>query len=500
MSALGSVIEIGALLMCGELLLPRVLWGQIGYPAGGIVYNAALALIACAIVGFMDVRREIGFRHPDSWRMLWWFSPLVLDAVYLLRWHIYAGFWDTAVFALFYLAQSVQSRVIFDGLMVRALMPLGRWTAAILPGLLQGALIAAEFALVAPEDGFVQILLLMAASTAASGFAYAALRIRTGLLWPLIITDVVAGIVYFLTLPPNASPYPLTMSRVVHYSVTIVFGLVVGGVALLSMRRQTPGTVAVTQDRVAGLPATYPSGRRWALSCLALAVGCTVLVCSFGAFMIGAAGAAAGLGSSKYQQGSQHEYFAARPGAHCDTGSGHWWDDDPEDRYTCRPDGLQITQLKFDYEGEAYFAFAGDDQSSTPFQAHDYWVAVDARIVGGKPGTCVDLHVHVQDFQGRQWFSACDDGTWSIGRCDLHCETDVTLLSGKLAQETEQLALAVHVTDTVMTFVVNGAQVAVLHDHTYTSTDQLVVAIDGPHDASDPPSAVFSDFHYTPTE
>lgn len=228
-----------------------------------------------------------------------------------------------------------------------------------------------------------------------------------------------------------------------------------------------------------------------ATSCLALALGAVVLVCSFDACDIG---------PPKYQKGSQHPYFAVRPGTGCDSGIGHWWDDDPEERYTCRADGLQITQLKFDYWGEAYFAFAGDDQSSVPFQSHDYWVGVDAQIVGGKPGTCVGLNVHVQDFQGRQSFFACNDGTWNIGRCDLHCDKGVELLSGNLAKVTEQFILDIHVTDTVMTFVVNGAQVAALHDNTYTSTDQLVLAIDGTADAHDLPSAVFSNFRYTPIE
>jgi hypothetical protein len=491
-----GVLQIGILLIYGELFLPGILRRQFGFPAGDIAYSAAVALIACAIVGFMGAWREIGFRRPDSWRTLWWFSPLVLGLIPSLPGHLYAGVWDTAVFALLYLAQSVQQRVIFDGLMIRTLLPLGLWMAALVPGLLQGAMLAAEFTQVTPEDGFVQILLLLAASTAATGFAWAALRIRTGLVWPLIIVDVVSGIIYYMTLSPDASPYPLTRSRFIYFSAEIIFGLVVGGIALLSARRRESIDLMVaptTEDRQ---PTGYPARGRWAISCLALLAGSAVLVYSFGSLVTDSGG---GARLPEYQQGSQHAYSAARPGTHCDAGSGHWWDDDPEERYTCRPDGLAITQLKFDYEGEAYFAFADEDQSSVPFQAHDYWVSVDAKIVGGKPGTCVDLHVHVQDFQGRQTFSACDDGSWSIGRCDLHCGTDVVLLSGNLAEETEQFALEVHVTDAVMTFIVNGRQVAVLEDNTYQSTDQLVLAVDGPEDASDLPSAVFSNFRYAPT-
>lgn len=497
-SALSGVLLVGMVLVYGELFLSGILRQQLGDPAGAIVYDAALALIAIAIVGFMGVWREIGFRRPEHWRSLWWFSPLVLFGIVSVlssHLHVYAGFGDTAIFSLLYLVQSIQSRLIFEGLMVRSLLPVGRWPAAVLPGLVQALLIAVEFALVPPENGFVPILLLTAASTAASGFVYAALRLRTGLLWPLIVTDVVTGIAYILALPPNASPYPLTTVRLVRYSADIAFGLVFGSIALLSMRRRESRAVVARHGMIEGTQATAATSRPWAISCLALFVGVTVLVGSFGAYIVAGMG-----GPPKYQGGSQHSYFAARLGTDCDTGAGHWSDDDPEDRYTCRPDGLQITQLKFDYDGEAYFEFAGEDESSVPFHSHDYWVGVDARIVGGQPGTCVELAVHLQDFQGRQWFSACNDGSWTIGRCDLHCDNDTTLLSGELAKGSDQYALQVHVTDSVMTFVINGKQVTVLHDNTYTSTDQLVVDINGPSDLNNLPSAIFSDFSYTPID
>lgn len=497
--ALSDEIMLGMTLVYGNLLLPGILRRQIGYPAGDIAYNAALALVAGACVGFMGVWREIGFRRPASWWTLLWFSPLALEVVdQLSHWHVYAGFGDTATYGLFYLVQSVQMQLIFTGLMVRSLLPLGRWTAAIVPAVLQGLLIAASFTLVPSEDGFIPILLLLAVSTAASGFAYAALRIRTGLLWPLIVADVTSGILYYLTLPPNASPYPLTMGRLLYFSAITLVGLLVGGVALLTARRPESRTTDIVEDR----PRANRGRGRWALSCLALAVGATVLMCSLGASVTGIGG---GLSVNQrnlpaFQQNSQHPYFAARPGSACDSGIGHWWNDDPEERYTCRDDGLQITQLKFDYQGEAYFAFAGDDQSSAPFWSHDYWVSVDARIVGGELGTCVGLHAHVQDFQGRQTFLACDDGTWSIGRCDLHCDNDVELLSGTLAKPTEHFVLDVYVTDTTMTFLVNGVSVATLHDTTYTSTDQLVLALDGPENATNLPSAVFSNFSYSPVK
>lgn len=510
----GGAFQVGVMLIYAELFLPGIMRRQVGYPAGDIVYNTALALIACGLAGLMGVWHEIGFRRPESWRALLWFSPLLLTIVDPLHGRIYAGVWQTLPFALLYLVESIQRRVIFDGLMVRSLLPAGRWTAAIVPAMLQGILIGVEFSLVPPEEGFIQLLLLIAASTAAGAFAYAALRICTGLLWPLIVVDVAGGITYYMTLPPHPSPYPLTSLRLAYFVASIAFGLLVGGVALVSAGRVQArersiadgrpvehGGVApqvalqvALQSQVVALGDHQPSrAKRWAVSCLGIFLGAALLACSFVGYATVRTGA-----PPAYQAGSQHPYFAARPGTSCDGGTAHWSDDDPEERYTCRPDGLQITQLKFDYEGEAYFSFAGDDESSVPFKAHHYWVQVDTLIVGGGQGTCVDLHVHVQDFQGRQWFSACNDGTWDIGRCDLHCESDVDLLSGALRQKTNRFTLAVDVTDTAMTFFVNGAQVALLHDNTYTSTDQLVLALDGSENASSPPSAVFSNFRYTP--
>lgn len=499
--------QLGTSLFVLQLILPGVLRQEIGYPAGDIAFNVALALIACGYVYIRGDWREIGFRRPDAWRVLWWFVPLALTTLLPIRWHVYASVWTTVVFALFYLAQSIQTRVIFDGWMVRKLLALGPWVAAMTPAVLQGGLLAAEFSLVPPERGFVQILLLLALSTVAAEFMAAALRIRTGLLWPLIVIDVVEGIVYYVTLRPNPSPYPLTATKVIISSVSAGIAVIVACHALLSAHspraQHAPGDVAATAAGAQGeaehevislTGAQYRSDSRRRLAAMfALSAGIVVIVCSFGASVTGLAGQ-----PPKYQAGSQRAYFAARPGTGCDTGSGHWFDDDPEVRYTCRADGLEITQVKFDYASEAYFAFTDETQSSVPFKAHSYQVAADARIVGGELGTCVSIQAHVQDFEGRQWFEVCDDGTWDIGRCNQQCNEDTVLLTGTLPKPTERFSLVVTVTDRTMTCMVNGAQVGILHDATYTTTDQLVLAVEGPANTQNLPSAVFANFRYTP--
>ena len=118
-----------------------------------------------------------------------------------------------------------------------------------------------------------------------------------------------------------------------------------------------------------------------------------------------------------------------------------------------------------------YFAFVDEYRGSEIFAAHSYRVEVNAAVVSGDPGTCVGMHVHVQDFSGRQWFMACTDGTWNVGRCDIYCEQDVTLMQGTFTPGIQTFALSVEVTDTAMSFYVDGEQLAFLKDSTYTDDE-----------------------------
>jgi hypothetical protein len=511
-------LQVTLFLFYAECLVEGALNRWFDFPFGTTILNALVALAACSFVALEGSWRAIGFRHPSSWRSLLWFAPLLLPILYPLTGHVYVGVGQTLPFVLLYAVQSLQVQMIFNGVLLEKLRVYGVWSSALLVAVLQGVLVAGLFVLIPPEDGFVLVLLFQFASTAASAFVAAALRLRTGLLWPLLVADVLSGITYYVTLPPNPSPYPLTAHRVLFVVASILYGLIVGCLALATTRRaEAPESGEQGSDAVAAAVAASSEGmgasvvapafptrpvivatRQHALGCLGMAVSSVAL----GVTMIGAMVSGGQLLplAPQYQQASRHPYFAAVPGSSCDHGGGYWVQD-PQEAYACSPDGLLITQRYFGYQAEAYFSFVGDGYDSDQFIPHSYRVEVAARIVSGQSETCVGLHVHIQDFQGRQSFFACSDGTWDISRCDLHCEKDSDLLSGALPaapSTTAHFFLTVEVTDRVLAFFVNGAQVATLQDATYTSTDQLALAVYGPKDSGNPPSAIFSNFQYFP--
>jgi hypothetical protein len=321
-------LQVTLFLFSGGLLLEGALNRWFGFPSGSTILNALFALLACSFVALEGSWRVVGFRRPSSWHSLLWFAPLLLPILYPLTGHFYAGVGQTLPFVLLYAVQSLQAQTIFNGVMLEKLQVDGVWSSALLVAVLQGALVAGSFALIPPQDGFLPVLLFQFAYAAASAFRSAALRLRTGLLWPLIVADVLGGVTYYVTLRPHPSPYPLTAHRVLYFVASILFGLIVGSVALATTRRaEAPesgalgepggdavaagsegiGTTVVAPGYSAG-PAIF-AARQQGCGCLGVAVGSLALA----ATMIGVVVSGGGLSqpAPQYQQASRHPYFAA---------------------------------------------------------------------------------------------------------------------------------------------------------------------------------------------
>lgn len=205
-----------------------------------------------------------------------------------------------------------------------------------------------------------------------------------------------------------------------------------------------------------------------------------------------------------YTQRAHKPYAVQVPGEHCGNGKEFWLDDDSTNAYVCQPDGLLMTQKNFQYQDGEYFTFVDDTLSQAEafsnvnYFPHHYRVQVQATMVSGGSSTCVSVEFHIQHFQGRQWFDVCADGSWDYGRCDIQCNTDTQLASGTLAQTSKTYLISVDVTDSVLTLDVNNTRVTAIQDHTYTSTNQLELALSGDQHAGEPITARFSNFSYTP--
>lgn len=205
-----------------------------------------------------------------------------------------------------------------------------------------------------------------------------------------------------------------------------------------------------------------------------------------------------------FTQRAHKPYTVQVPGEHCGNGKEYWLDDDSTNVYACQKDGLLMTQKNFQYQDGEYFTFVSDTLSvadafsSGHYFPHTYRVQVNATIVSGGPGTCVAVEVHIQDFQGRQEFDVCADGSWNYSRCDLHCNTDTQVANGNLPHASNTYLIAVDVTDNVLTLYVDHARVTAIQDSAYSSTDQLELALYGDQNAGEPITARFADFSYTP--
>lgn len=200
-----------------------------------------------------------------------------------------------------------------------------------------------------------------------------------------------------------------------------------------------------------------------------------------------------------------HQPYAVHvPGEHCGNGKEFWLDDDSKNMYTCQKDGLLMTQKNFQYQDGEWFTFIPDTLStmdafsSVNYFPHHYRVQVKATILSGGPDTCVSVTVHIQDFQGNQSFDLCADGSWTYYRCDLHCNTETPITSGNLPHTSSSSLITVEVTDSLLSFSIDHTKVTSVHDHTYTSTNQLELDLYGNQHASEPVTALFSDFSYTP--
>lgn len=182
-------------------------------------------LLAALLLSWTGLWREAGFNRPVARNLsLLWF-PLFVGALTLSGGAFESGF-DALVSAfLVVLVAAFAQEVIYRGLMWRALAPGGPVWAMISTSLLAGVLELGRTATDGPWPEAVRVTAL----AVCGGFTYAALRWRTGSLWPAIAAHAaVAFAVDIATL--GAVTYRITM-------VLSTLGFVAYGVFLLRNRQ-----------------------------------------------------------------------------------------------------------------------------------------------------------------------------------------------------------------------------------------------------------------------
>jgi uncharacterized protein len=179
--------------------------------------NIILTIIAMIFLSVMGWWRIVGFRPPDQPADLLYFTVPFLPAVVSLV----AGVELESVIVVTQLLAitamvGFAEEAIFRGLMLNALKPRGAWMAAIVSSLLFG--LSHSPSVLSGKD-LVDVVVQMLYALAI-GFAFAALVLKKGILWPL----VVAHFLIDFTAMIGRTDFSPTVNSVLGVAITFVFG------------------------------------------------------------------------------------------------------------------------------------------------------------------------------------------------------------------------------------------------------------------------------------
>jgi uncharacterized protein len=190
--------------------------------------------IAVVLLNRFGSWRAAGFRPlRRGGDLLMFLLPLVPAVLNLLIGVRVTAVSDALLFLIIALLVGFVEEAYFRGLMLQALVVDGVWRAAIISAVLFGLLhfmnIAAGW-----NPAYVLQQVLYAG---ALGFMYAALAIRTGVIWPLVLTHAATDFAAFIAVgklePPQGNPSGISAVDV------LAWGIFVGyGVLLLATRRK----------------------------------------------------------------------------------------------------------------------------------------------------------------------------------------------------------------------------------------------------------------------
>ena len=181
-----SVLLIGAA-VGAELLVKAttdLLSLQLSVITVGIISGALLSLLGALVITRLGVWDELGVTgRPARWRTLLWFLPFAVYGMLPLTQGLDATAGKVAGAVAFGVLIALWKFTVL-GLLLYAWLPRGGRAAAGRTGLFWGAMHLGGILL----GGAVAPTLLLCLSCVFLGFAFAAVRLRTGLLWPLVVT------------------------------------------------------------------------------------------------------------------------------------------------------------------------------------------------------------------------------------------------------------------------------------------------------------------------
>jgi membrane protease YdiL (CAAX protease family) len=200
-----------------------------------------LAVLAVVLLTVLRSWRKVGFRRLSQlkdlrlyWVPLFPVLPAVAAAILSIS---RMRFEEIAFFLILAVLIGFVEEVLFRGLILQALAPMGLWRAAILSSILFGMMHLLNLFFGADLGA----TLLQTAYAAALGFGFAAVTLRAGALWPLIVIHTLIDFAGFLTREGTVMR-GLTGTEVLIYIVYVVAFAAYGIFMMMGMtRRAAPG-------------------------------------------------------------------------------------------------------------------------------------------------------------------------------------------------------------------------------------------------------------------
>jgi hypothetical protein len=210
--AILEIIVIAVYLMAGTIAYVAHLPDQ---AITGIA-NSTLSVLVIGALSALGWWRAIGFTRPAQPRHLFFFLPLFLPVLINLGvgLNVPSPLRFVELLAIACLIGFAEE-AIFRGLMLNALKARGRWQAAVITALLFG--LSHSLNLLSGKSGIA--ILIQIAYALAIGFAFAALVLKNGILWPLVIAHMLIDFTGFI----GGAAIPATWNAIAGVALTCMF-------------------------------------------------------------------------------------------------------------------------------------------------------------------------------------------------------------------------------------------------------------------------------------
>ena len=201
-----------------------------------IIANVSLAILGIVLLTRLQLWKEVGFRAfavPSDLRLYWLplFPALInlsfgIDQISILQ------------FAMFFVVAGLigfVEEVFFRGLILRAIAPLGLWRAAIISSVIFG--VAHSLNILSGANPISTLLQIGYAL--AIGFAFVAVTLRTGVIWPLVIIHALIDFAAFIAAGKTDSSATVSTSSIM-MSVIYIVTFTVYGVFMMQFGQVKP--------------------------------------------------------------------------------------------------------------------------------------------------------------------------------------------------------------------------------------------------------------------